>query len=320
MATFVPRPTAPPAVGRRVTPTSAALISLATLSGGLALVAALAGLLWPGEGSPVPFTTIRGQSVLLYGQGLYRHDTLFSAGAFKGSDLLVVGGVLPLLLVGTLAYRRGSLRGAFLLTGALSYLLYNSASMAFSAAFNQLFLVYVALFSASLFAVILALRTLERTTVREHFGSRLPRRTAAGILFLTGPGTALLWLSVFLGSLLSGEAPAELGSYTTLFTHGLDIAVIAPAAVLAGVLLLRHEPLGAVLGIPILVLCTLIGPMVILQTIMQLQVGVAFSTSQFIVMIGGFVTMSLLAAGVTLAVFRQIGAHPDSPESLPASR
>lgn len=97
-----------------------------------------------------------------------------------------------------------------------------------------------------------------------------------------------------------------LGSYTTLFSHGLDIAVIAPSAVLAGVLLLRHQPLGYILGSIILVLCTLIGPMVILQTIMQLRTGVVFRMEQVVVMIGGFLVMSLLAAGVTAGVFRQI--------------
>jgi hypothetical protein len=36
------------------------------------------------------------------------------------------------------------------------------------------------------------------------------------------------------GSLLSGEAPKRLDTYTTLFTHVLDMAVIVPATVTAG--------------------------------------------------------------------------------------
>jgi hypothetical protein len=310
MAATIPHHVLPPAATRQGAQASTALSTLAALSGALALIAALAGLLWPGTGDPVPFTTVRGQTVLLYGQGLYRHDTLFSAGAFKGSDLLVLGVVLPLLLIGILSYRRGSLRGALLLAGALSYLLYNSASMAFGAAFNPLFLVYVALFSASLFAFITVLSIIDRTTLPAYIGPRMPRRAAAAVLFIVGPGTAALWLTEMMGALLAGEAPAGLGSYTTLFTHGLDMAVIAPASVLAGVLLLRRHPLGYVLGVPILVLCTLIGPMVILQTVMQLRVGVAFSTTQVVVMIGGFVAMGLLAAVVTVAVLRQMHDVP----------
>lgn len=310
MTTPLPQHAFAPTATRPGARSSAALSSLAALAGALALVASLAGLLWPGAGDPVPFTTTRGQTVLLYGQGLYRHDTLFSAGAFKGSDLLVLGVVLPLLLVSLLSSRRGSLRGALLLAGALSYLLYNGASMAFGAAFNPLFLVYVALFSTSLFAFIAALSGIDRAALARQIDPRLPHRAAAAVLLIVGPGTAALWLAEMVGALLAGEVPAGLGSYTTLFTHGLDIAVIAPASVLAGVLLLRHHPLGYVLGVPILVLCTLIGPMVILQTVMQLRVGVAFSTVQFVVMIGGFVAMGLLAAGVLVAVLRHIHDVP----------
>lgn len=311
MSTTIRQPTAPHHTTRSATRVSGTLVWLTAVSGALALVASLAGLFWPGDGAPVPFTTLRGEIVLLYGQGLYRYDTLFSAGAFKGSDLLVLSGVLPLLIAGIVGYRRGSLRGSFLLAGALSYLLYNAASMAFGAAFNPLFLLYVALFSASLFAFILALSSIDRAAIAHSINSRLPHRAAATVLFIAGPGTALLWLSDMLGPLVRGEAPAGLGSYTTLFTHGIDIGVIAPAAVLAGVLLLRRAALGYVLGIPILLLCTLIGPMVMLQTVMQLRVGVAFSTGQFVVMIGGFMVISLLAATVTVAVFRGISDTPE---------
>lgn len=43
----------------------------------------------------------------------------------------------------------------------------------------------------------------------------------------------------------------------------------------------------------------------------DLIVGVAFSTGQFVVMIGGFMVISLLAAGVTVAVFRGISDTPE---------
>lgn len=313
MAAVFSRPSISTPTIRSAIRASAALARLAALSGVLALATSLAGLLWPGAGEPVPFETVRGETVLLYGQGLYRYDTLFSAGAFKGSDLLVLFGVLPLLVVGLAGYRRGSLRATFLLAGTLSYLLYNGASMAFGAALNPLFLVYVALFSSSLFAFVLALTVIDRAELPAHIEPRLPRRAAAAILFLAGPGTALLWLSDIVGPLLEGRAPVGLGSYTTLFTYGLDIGLIAPAATLAGILLLRRDPLGYVLGVPILVLCALIGPMVILQTVMQLRVGVEFIMMQFaVIIIGGFVAMSLLAAGVTVAVFRQISDRRQS--------
>jgi hypothetical protein len=55
------------------------------------------------------------------------------------------------------------------LTGALGYFLYTYASMAFLTAFNNLFLVYVALFSLSLFAFILALSAGSRIRHPPHW-------------------------------------------------------------------------------------------------------------------------------------------------------
>lgn len=289
---------------------SPALVALAALIGLLALSASLAGLFWPAAGSSFSFTTVHGHPVTIFGQGLYRNDSLFSAAAFRGGDIVTLLVALPLLLVATLRYRRGSLRGAFLLVGALTFFLYNGASMAFGAVFNPLFLVYVALFSASLFAFVIAFTAIDRQVLPAYIKPGMPQRALAAFLFIAGPGTALIWISEMLGPLLQGQAPAGLAHYTTLFTHGLDIGVITPAAILAGILLLRREPLGYVLAVPILVMCVLIGLVIIAQTAVQLSVGVPLTTGQLVGIVGGFLAMSALATGMTVAFFRNVADRP----------
>jgi hypothetical protein len=39
---------------------------------------------------PIPFTTVRGQSVEVYGQGLYRYDALQKAAIFRGGDAVTL--------------------------------------------------------------------------------------------------------------------------------------------------------------------------------------------------------------------------------------
>jgi hypothetical protein len=47
----------------------------------MAACAARVGLFWQDAGQPFSFTTLRGQTVEIYGQGLYRHGTtLFLSG------------------------------------------------------------------------------------------------------------------------------------------------------------------------------------------------------------------------------------------------
>ena len=55
------------------------------------------------------------------------------------------------------------------LSGVLAYFLYNYGSMAIGAAYNSLFLIYVALFSASLFGLVLVLTSLAVQALPAHF-------------------------------------------------------------------------------------------------------------------------------------------------------
>ena len=188
------------------------VIRLALLIIPLALVAASAGVFWQGTGQPYPFTTLRGETVMMRGHGLYRFDTVNSSSQEVGQDIvtLIIG--LPLLLTGIVLSRKGSLRGRLLLTGALGYFLYTYASMSFLTAFNSLFLVYVALFSLSLFGFILALAGLKPDEVLSHVSDRFPRRTIATYFIVLAAFLALAWLGLVFPPMLKGTPPAGLES------------------------------------------------------------------------------------------------------------
>lgn len=293
-----------------------ALNWLVPLIGFLALVASGAGLFWQGGSGPFPFTTLRGQTVEIFGRGIYQNDTVFFAAGFKGADAIVLFVGLPLLAIAFRLYRGGSLKGGFLLAGALTYFLYIGASLTFSAAFNRLFLVYTALFSASFFTLIAALSAIDVQALAGYVSPRLPHRGLALFLFVAGLGTFLLWLSELAGPILEGGAPANLEAYTTMFTHGLDSATITPAAVLAGICLLRRKPLGYLLAPPILILCILNGMNVLAATASQTQAGITFPPGVYVGMVGSWVVMGVFAVWLLVAFFRNLA---ELPEPQPAA-
>ncbi len=88
------------------------VVGLAALIAALALIAAGSGLFWQAAGSPFMFTTLRGQTVEMYGRGLYRFDTRFMGAGNRGTDAVTLVLGIPLLIVATLRYRRGSTRPA----------------------------------------------------------------------------------------------------------------------------------------------------------------------------------------------------------------
>lgn len=272
----------------------------------LAIIIAGVGLFSQGGDGAFPFTTVYGDTIEIYGQGVYRHDSSFVAALFKGTDAVTLFAGIPLLLTGYWLYRRGSLRGGIFLIGMLLYFLYLGVTYTFSAIFNSLFLVYTALFSASLFAVILALTSFDTQNLASKVTSGMPRRGIAIFMFVAGLGTLMLWLSELIGPLMTGQAPANLGPYTTMFTHGFDSAVITPACVITGMYLLKRKPFGYLLAAPLLILCTLIGVVVIGQTISQTLAGFVFPIGVYIGMIGSWVVMGAFSVGLAIRFFRNI--------------
>lgn len=281
------------------------VVGLSSLVALLALVAAGAGLFWPGEGSPFTFTTLRGQTVEMYGQGLYRYDTFFKAAILRGTDgvTLLVG--IPLLVWAIGCYQRDSLRGGLLLTGVLAYFLYKSASLALGVAYNDLILVYIVYFSASLFAFVLAFTSIDLPALSARVSPNLPHGWIAAFLFLAGL-SVFVWLIDIIGGLAQGRAPENLASYTTEITYPIDLGIIAPAAFLGGVLVLRRAPLGYVLAATLLTLNALVGVMVVGQSIAQTLAGITLSTVEWVAFVGTFVVMSVVAVWLLALLFRHI--------------
>lgn len=56
----------------------------------LAAFAAGMGLFWQGEGESYPFNTLRGETVMIRGHGLYRYDTVNSSSQELGQDLVTL--------------------------------------------------------------------------------------------------------------------------------------------------------------------------------------------------------------------------------------
>jgi len=271
-----------------------------------AAIAAAIGLFWSDSGSSFSFSTLRGQTARIYGQGIYRYDTLFFGAGFKGQDAVVLSLGVPLLIIAVILTRRGSVGGQLLLTGMLGYFLYVYASMALGAAYNRLFLLYIIIFSASLFAFVQAFASVDLDLIASRIPSELPIRGLAIFMFVAGLITLFVWGAPLVTALISGGAPERMDSYTTMVTYALDLAVITPATFLCAILVLRGEPLGYAIAVPLLTLIILLAPQIILSTVFQRSAGVPFTTGEMVGPVAGFVILGLLASWLLVAILRGI--------------
>lgn len=282
------------------------LFALVIAAGLLSLVAALLGLFLPGGAGVTTVTTWRGESVELYGQGVYRDFTLFHGAGAKGTDTVTILGALPLLVAGLALARRGSMRGMLLILGGLTWITYVYVRLALGATYTSLFLLYVATFGVGLSALIGLLLSVDLAALRLRLGPGVPRRGVGRFLIASGIVTAIIWLIEPVAALISGDPPASLDTASTLFTYGVDLAIIAPAAIFAGVLVLRGRAVGYLTGMPLLVLEALLAPLIIAQTIFQLDAGVDLTVAGALGPIAGFMMLAVVATWMIVQVLRHI--------------
>jgi hypothetical protein len=272
----------------------------------LAFFAAGIGLFYQDGGKPFTFVTLHSSTVQIYGQGLYRFDTPLIAVGYRIADAVTLILSIPLLVVSLVLCRRGSLNGVLMLTGVLAHFCYNYGSLALGAAYNNLFLVYLAVFSASLFALIMALMAIDSESLAAQFSPRFPRRALGIYLIVSGIALCVLWIGLsVLPALLQNQAPPELASYTTIITFVVDLAVIAPCMIVAGRLLMQQAPLGYLFSSTLLVFTDVLGISLLVMGIAQEMAGL-LNIGQFIGFVVSFAILTFFALMFTIIVFRDI--------------
>ncbi|GEO07105.1 hypothetical protein AAE02nite_47690 [Adhaeribacter aerolatus] len=199
---------------------------LTYISTGLAGLAAAGGLGWP---------------------DLYQDKALFKL-AWLGNDIVTLAVVVPLLLLTLFFARQGSQRAQLLWMGLLGYMFYNYAFYLFGAAFNAFFLLYVALFSLSGYALILGLSALDVRGLGKQFRPETPRKWLSGYLLFISLPLGIFEITQCLGFVFTGNLPQA-----PSLIFALDLAIVVPNTALAAILLWKQHPWGYVLGAIMLV-------------------------------------------------------------------
>jgi hypothetical protein len=185
----------------------------------------------------------------LFINNLYR-DNAFATSAWQGTDLATLVIALPLFIVALIFARRGSFRAQLVWLGMLDYTLYNYAYYLFGTAFNSLFLIYVALFTLSIFALILGLAEIDVASIRRQFRERTPVRWIAGYMLFVAAGIGGLWIVQSLSFIVTGQVPQFIidVAHPTSVVFALDLSLVVPFLVLGAIWLWKRQPWGYVLA------------------------------------------------------------------------
>lgn len=258
----------------------------------LTFIAALVGIFYTFGGERFVVENIYGESIELYGDGIYQYNSVLKAMGNKGTDMvmLIVASLFALFTV----LREKSSLFRLLQIGTLTALFYYSSCLVFGVTFNSLFPVYVMLFSSSLFLLISLLSEwIKESNISEKAQDRNFRGTA---LFTIISGcSVLVWLEFILPAVMSGTPLSNIEIYTTEATFVLDLGIILPVYIACGIALLRKKEIGYKLTPILLIFITIIGLTVIGQNIYQTNAGVMIPQRQFFTLVISFAVLGIIA-------------------------
>lgn len=235
----------------------------------LALITSLAGVFSIDFTKSYEAFNQYGEKILMYGYGIYKHDSYFKAPILIGSDFSTLIFALPIFIYSYIKFKNGGDKLSRLsLISIYAGIFYGAASICFGVTYNKLFLVYVLLFSASLFGMFAHIKDL-------HWNRAV--KLTAGLkvyLIFSGLSTLIAWLPDIISSFMAGGYLEFIEVYTTEITYVLDMGIISPLCFTCLYLLEKGDSLGTVILMILLKICILVGLLMIPQGIMQYLSGV----------------------------------------------
>jgi len=273
----------------------------------LGILVSAVGLFFTTGGQPYDIVNQFGDTVKIYGDGLYANDSHFFAPIFRGSDFTILFVAIPFLIAALIFdAKKKTLRNRLFLFSVISIFTYHASSIAFCVVYNTLHVAYILLFSTSVFGFILALASIDKKQI--IVCTKEPSSYKGLYIFLAFTGIALIaaWLPDIINSILTGRPPESLEIYTTSVTNVLDIGIIGPVVLLTIFLMKKGNGMGYALAPMLLTLCIYIGIMIVSQTVFQVLAGIELPLPVLVTKASSFVILALFSFYFDIKFFLSI--------------
>lgn len=238
-----------------------------------------------------------GESIHMWGAGLYAHDSFFKTPIFIGTDFTILFFILPLTITIFLKmHLKPTIENYITNLGVMCLLFYYSTSIAFGVTYNNLHLLYIALFGSCfycvcfLFAKLYAIQCNQKEVCQYHVTKGMKV-----FLILSGIALFVAWLPDIITSLMNSTSLDLIEVYTTEITYVLDMGIISPLMFLILFLINKRSFMGYVLLRMILKVCAGIGIMLPIQTVFQMMAGISIPLPALLSKVLIFVILAMFA-------------------------
>ena len=232
--------------------------------------------------------------------GLYRDNTLITA-AWHGNDFVTLILAIPSMVISMIYSIRGSQRALLIWMGTLWYMVYNYMFYLFGAAFNNFFLVYVVIFTVSIYALILIIIKIDVKKINCNY-NRIPVKWVSGFMIFFAVLMGGMWIALSLSFVLTGVVPLAITQtgHPTGVVFAIDLSLIVPALVVCAVMLYKRKVWGYILATIVMLKASTYGlAMIAMSVFAYFELGVWDSLIPLwgFLTIGCFVSCGFLLKG-----------------------
>lgn len=268
------------------------------------IIAAVIGIYYSEGGNRFTVTNVYGDSVELYGKGLYAYNSVMTVANRLGAD--VTGILVAMTLIAIACWNSKKQFILIIKTSLLIYLTYHSACLVYGVSMNRLFLLYVACLGLGLY---LSMKNVQKSLKEIVVPVQLRNKTLTGtgvFLIFSGIITAFLWLSVLVPAMIDNQFSALLGVLTTEATYGLDLSITCPILILSGIWLLKKKEVGYKVDPLLLNILVMVAVLVLFQRASCIKLGIAIPIGAFIAFIISFVILGVIAIILVIKLMLQL--------------
>lgn len=233
-------------------------------------------------------------------EDFYNNNSTVMAIKFRVYDLVLMTLIFPLSVVMFLLARSGRVWAKEFMLGILIYLAFSYGLIVFNCYQNQLFLIYIAIFSLCVFSTIIGFLDMAKS-IKNPPKLKLIKIISIVLLFNAIAGYGF-WLSDAIEALIRGEVSQTIAG-TNLPVNAaqvLDIGFMLPLTIFGAIKLWKYQSDGITISAMMLVFFILIGISVISMEIGLLINGLEMDISKLY----GFGTITVLSIIMTVFTYR----------------
>lgn len=182
-------------------------------------------------------------------EGVYRYNPIEIVTKGIQQDWIRLLFSIPIMIGFFILYLKKSTKGTLLFMGSLFYSFYQYLIFALGWHFNELFIVYIIIYSLSIVTLILVLIELylcksEIPSISRKFSNVLAINFSI-VIFAMIIKEGLVDIAPYVSK---GDLPRHLPNIFTLFNHAIDLGILLPVSIAAVILLFNQSKFSILLS------------------------------------------------------------------------